>query len=91
MQSTKIRFLDKLAELSTRNDKESNVLKSIFSKNYTDASEKAKTFKNIFDGSREGTFTNYYKKLSKEQRYHKDWVINSKSQLKSSKSGYLKP
>ena len=53
--------MDKLAELSTRNDKESNILKGIFDKNFNDASEKAKTRKNIYEGTKEGTFSGYYK------------------------------
>mmetsp|Transcript_40334 Transcript_40334/g.46275 ORF Transcript_40334/g.46275 Transcript_40334/m.46275 type:complete len:133 (+) Transcript_40334:893-1291(+) len=78
MSKSKLRFLDKLSEISTRNDREACILKGIFSKNFADGSVIAKTKSKINENSKEETFSNYYKSLQKQQSYHKDWILNNK-------------
>ena len=62
--TTKTTFRDKLIELTSKNDKKSDILKRIFEKNYADESEEYEVKKNVFIQSKKNdSFSGYFKKI----------------------------
>ena len=58
----KLSFRDKLLELSTKNDSNSNILKRIFTKNYADKTEEYNTKRQIYIYSKNKS-SGYYNRI----------------------------